>query len=53
MRSTLAKYKCDVKSRLRAQVGQRAIVALACDLTAWTQTLALTGHGGHGTARRW
>jgi hypothetical protein len=26
-----------------------AIVALACELTAWMQTLALTGH----TARRW
>jgi hypothetical protein len=26
-----------------------AIIALACDITAWMQTLALTGH----TARRW
>ena len=30
-----------------------AIVALACELTAWTQTLALTGHPEHETARRW
>ena len=30
-----------------------AVVALACDLTAWMQTLALTGHPGHETARRW
>ncbi|MEI4274236.1 IS1380 family transposase, partial [Klenkia sp. LSe6-5] len=30
-----------------------AIVALACDLTAWMQTLALTGHPGHEQARRW
>jgi len=30
-----------------------AIVALACELTAWMQTLALTGHDGHEQARRW
>jgi len=30
-----------------------ALVALACELTAWVQTLALTGHDGHETARRW
>jgi Transposase DDE domain group 1 len=30
-----------------------AIVALACDLTAWMQTLALTGHDGYEDARRW
>jgi hypothetical protein len=30
-----------------------AIVALACDLTAWMQTLALSGHAGHEQARRW
>ena len=30
-----------------------AIVALACELTAWMQTLALTGHPGNGDARRW
>lgn len=30
-----------------------AIVALACELTAWMQTLALTGHPGHEAARRW
>src|SRR3954454_17554643 len=30
-----------------------AIVTLACELTAWMQTLALTGHSGHESARRW
>jgi len=30
-----------------------ALVALACELTAWMQTLALTGHAGYETARRW
>jgi hypothetical protein len=30
-----------------------AIVALAGDLTAWMQTLSLTGHHGHHDARRW
>jgi hypothetical protein len=30
-----------------------AIVALACELTAWMQTLALTGHAGYEQARRW
>jgi hypothetical protein len=30
-----------------------AIVALAGELTAWMQTLALTGHDGHEQARRW
>src|SRR3954471_2810868 len=30
-----------------------AIVALACDLTAWMQTLALNGHDGYEQARRW
>jgi Transposase DDE domain group 1 len=30
-----------------------AIVALAADLTAWMQTLALTGHAGYEQARRW
>jgi hypothetical protein len=30
-----------------------AIVALAADLTAWMQTLALTGHEGYEQARRW
>jgi hypothetical protein len=30
-----------------------AIVALACELTAWMQALALTGHPGHEAARRW
>lgn len=30
-----------------------ALVALAADLTAWMQTLALTGHHGNEHARRW
>jgi hypothetical protein len=30
-----------------------AIVALAAELTAWMQTLALTGHAGYEQARRW
>jgi hypothetical protein len=30
-----------------------AIVALACELTAWMQTPALTGHHGYEEARRW
>jgi Transposase DDE domain group 1 len=30
-----------------------ALVALAADLVAWMQTLALTGHHGHQDARRW
>jgi DDE family transposase len=30
-----------------------AIVALACELTTWMQTLALTGHDGYETAHGW
>ncbi len=30
-----------------------AIVALACEITAWFQLLALTGHPQHPDARRW
>jgi hypothetical protein len=30
-----------------------AIVALACEVTAWMQTLTVTGHDGYEQARRW